>query len=264
MASAEGSEPAAPRKSDTLVTYLERIRLAHAKELLGKRYSKSVVRKGEGQNTSRFERFIREWTRQSLKKSGYKGRANQVASAIIKNARKHELDPLFVMAVIQNESGFNAKARGQDGEIGLMQLMPDTARQVAKKLKMKWKGDKKMLEDPATNIALGTEYLSQLRARFDNHGQLYLAAYNMGAKNVRRALARAVRPKDYPLRVMVNYIGYYTKLSGRPKKESHTPDVTLPPPPETATIDPSEAIARQSQLVSALNEGVTRFVSGER
>jgi soluble lytic murein transglycosylase len=208
----------------------ERVRLTHAKELLGKRYAKSVVRKGEGQESMRFERFIREWSRKRLKAWHYKGRTDQVAKAIVASAKKHQLDPLFVMAVIQNESGFNVQARGRDGEIGLMQLMPDTAKWLAKRTKTQWRG-KATLLDPATNIKLGTEYLALLRTRFDNHGQLYLAAYNMGPKNVRRALARAVRPKDYPLKVMSNYVKYYAKLSGRPAQTPHTVQEVLPVPP---------------------------------
>ena len=61
---------------------------------------------------------------------------------------------------------------------------------------MRWNGEK-TLRDPIANIKLGTAYIAWLREKFDNHSQLYLAAYNMGARSVNKALAQNVWPKDY-------------------------------------------------------------------
>jgi hypothetical protein len=62
-----------------------------------------------------------------------------------------------------------------------MQIRPCTGKEIAQKLKVK----KWNLADPTTNIRFGAYYFSTLRGKFDRHAQLYIAAYNMGAKNVR-------------------------------------------------------------------------------
>jgi soluble lytic murein transglycosylase len=136
----------------------------------------------------------------------------ELPKTIIREAAKHSLDPYFVMAVISGESSFNPQAKGPVGEIGLMQLRPTTGEWMAKKMKMKWRGHRTLL-NPVENIKLGTQYLSWLRSKFDNQSQLYLAAYNMGAKSVRNALARSIRPKDYPRHVMKRYLAYYKKIT---------------------------------------------------
>jgi soluble lytic murein transglycosylase len=82
---------------------------------------------------------------------------------------------------------------------------------MAKKIKMPWKGED-TLRDPVANIKLGTAYIAWLREKFDNHSQLYLAAYNMGARSVNKALAKNVWPKDYPKHVMKRYIAFYRSI----------------------------------------------------
>lgn len=91
-------------------------------------------------------------------------------------AQQYSLDPALVRAVIHAESGFNAQARSQKGAMGLMQLMPGTARmlRVTKPL------------DPDSNILGGTQYLAGLLARFKNDATLATAAYNAGPEAVQR------------------------------------------------------------------------------
>jgi soluble lytic murein transglycosylase-like protein len=86
------------------------------------------------------------------------------------------LDPALVRAVIHAESGFNAGARSQKGAIGLMQLMPETARML---------GVTKP-NTPAGNILGGAQYLAGLLARFKNDVTLATAAYNAGPEAVQR------------------------------------------------------------------------------
>jgi soluble lytic murein transglycosylase len=74
-----------------------------------------------------------------------------------------------------------------------------------------WKG-KKSLKDPSNNIRIGSAYIAYLREEFDFEGQLYLAAYNMGSGNVRKALGKKIRPKDYSTRVMHRYLRFYAEL----------------------------------------------------
>ncbi len=184
-------------------------RLAHAKELLGKYYAKSIVRVGGG--VADLNTFVKERIEEVFEGPNEKY-AKKIYGAILEESRKHGFDPIFLMAVIENESSFKIKARGTSGEIGLMQLMPDTGKWIAQKIGVEYHGAK-TLEDPVLNIRIGAAYMAHLREKFDSHSQLYLAAYNMGQGNVHRALANQVWPKDYPIRVMQRYVRFYTELS---------------------------------------------------
>lgn len=184
-------------------------RVEHARELLGDRYRKSTVKSHEKHVA--LEQSILAAVKHHLPRK-HSHRAHDVAHAIITEAGKHSLDPFFVMAVIAGESSFNPEARGPVGEIGLMQLRPATAKWIAKIAKQKWKGNDS-LKDPVTNIRLGTSYIAWLRKKFDNQGQLYLAAYNMGPRNVKKALSKSVRPKDYPNHVMKRYLAFYKNIA---------------------------------------------------
>ena len=183
-------------------------RWTHAKELLGKHYKKSVVKTGEG--IANLDDFLYEWTHRALKGT-WKKASRAVSQAIIRESEKYGFDPVFLLAVIKSESSFNPEAIGGVGEIGLMQVTPSTAKWIAEKSGLPWKGDKS-LKNPVTNIQIGAAYLAHLREEFDGHSQLYLAAYNMGSGNVQKALDRQVWPKEYPVRVMQNYVKYYTEL----------------------------------------------------
>lgn len=84
----------------------------------------------------------------------------------------------LVDAVIGQESGGNPNARSSAGAVGLMQLLPDTAKEVAKDLGIPW--DPAKMTDPEYNRTLGTAYLNKQLARFDGNVPAALAAYNMG------------------------------------------------------------------------------------
>jgi soluble lytic murein transglycosylase len=193
-------------------------RLNHAKELLGKHYRHSVVRKGE--HWADLSRQIRRWTRQAMKSSPKKV-SDAVAKTILAESRRYELDPVFITAVIQSESSFNPRIVGSAGEIGMMQILPGTGEWIAKKNHLPWKG-KKTLLDPVMNIRIGAAYFNFLRERFDNQSRLYLSAYNMGPKNVERALEKNVWPKEYAQRVMKHYVDFYTELSSEASARGRT------------------------------------------
>jgi soluble lytic murein transglycosylase-like protein len=84
-------------------------------------------------------------------------------------ARKYGLPPAFVRAVVAVESGYQANAVSPKGAIGLMQLMPATARELG--------ADPKI---PEQNVDAGTRYLRDLLLKYDNHAYHALAAYNAG------------------------------------------------------------------------------------
>ena len=183
-------------------------RVGHARELMGNCYKKSIVSTFEKNN--KLEANILATIVSRLPKK-FKKQAKSISHAIFNEAKKHGMDPYFVMAVISGESSFNPLAIGPVDEIGMMQLRPATGKWMAERIKFKWKGNK-TLRDPVANIKLGTAYLAWLREKFDNHGQLYLAAYNMGPKSVKNALIKNVWPKDYPIHVMKRYLAFYKSI----------------------------------------------------
>jgi soluble lytic murein transglycosylase len=97
------------------------------------------------------------------------------------------LDPYVVAAVIREESSYDPRARSGVGAIGLMQLMPDTARFVAQELGRPL-GELAALWEPPVNITLGSRYLAQLAARFRDP-LLAVAAYNAGPHRVQQWVA---------------------------------------------------------------------------
>lgn len=183
--------------------------IAHARELLGKHYDRSVVRFAErmANRGAELKAFVQEQVQGNLRAT-HKAQSTAVSHAILTESERYGFDPLFLLAFIENESSFNPSARGSVGELGLMQITPETAAWVSQKFGLPYAG-KKTLLDPVSNVRLGCAYLSYLRKHFEFHGRLYLAAYNMGPKNVDRALERQIWPQDYAGRVMERYIRYY-------------------------------------------------------
>jgi soluble lytic murein transglycosylase len=106
-------------------------------------------------------------------------------------ARAVGLDPYVVAAVIREESSYDPRARSGVGAMGLMQLMPDTARIVAQELGRPL-SDVALLWEPPVNIALGARYLAQLAQRFHDP-LLAVAAYNAGPHRVQRWVAERPR-----------------------------------------------------------------------
>lgn len=133
----------------------------------------------------------------------------EMETLIRSHAQRHGLSSRLVQAVIQVESGYNPRARSHKGAMGLMQLMPDTARLM--KVSNPY--------DPDENIRGGTLYLRRMLDRFANNVQLALAAYNAGPSAVDRF--RGIPPyretRDYVGRVMELYRsgGEAVSLPGR-------------------------------------------------
>lgn len=94
------------------------------------------------------------------------------------------VDPFLVLSLIRQESAFNVRARSRAGAIGLMQLMPGTARIIARV------SSKQKLFDPAVNVRVGVKYFSRLMTRYSGDVKLALAAYNAGPERVDEWLKR--------------------------------------------------------------------------
>lgn len=142
-------------------------------------------------------------------------------------AQSHTLDEAWIYAVIRQESAFMRDAHSHAGAMGLMQLMPATARSVAKNQLKHTPPRKQQLLKPALNIALGSAYLKQLEQKLQNNPVLATAAYNAGPHRVAKWLPQEDLSADiwielvpfretqrYLKRVM-SYMVIYDKRLGR-------------------------------------------------
>ena len=128
----------------------------------------------------------------------------EVAKVIVSASRRHELPPELVLAVIEVESGYDPYAVSQVGAMGLMQLLPSTAAEMAQRIGMRWQGSA-MLFEPTANIRLGVAYLDQLVDRYASV-RVALAAYNWGPSRIDRRLREGDSlPVVYSDRVLATY-----------------------------------------------------------
>ena len=104
------------------------------------------------------------------------------------------VDKSLVLSVIRQESEFFRAAKSRTGALGLMQLMPNTAKEVARKLKIKYKKSK-LITNENYNIRLGSYYLKYLLKRYDGSKVLTLAAYNAGPANLKKWLSNMGDPR---------------------------------------------------------------------
>lgn len=105
---------------------------------------------------------------------------------VTKAAQQTSVNPLLIFAVARQESAFMADAKSPAGAVGLMQLLPSTAKQTAQKNGMSFTPQD--LIKPEKNIALGSRYLDYLLNVFDGNRILAAAAYNAGPSRVRQWL----------------------------------------------------------------------------
>lgn len=108
---------------------------------------------------------------------------------VVAAARRESLDPYLVLAMIRQESAFDARAESRAGARGLLQLMPATGREVAGKLGLAFTPAR--LWEPEVNLRLGTRYFGQVMEMFGGDAQLALAGYNGGPYRIRRLVREA-------------------------------------------------------------------------
>ncbi|MDR3290490.1 MAG: lytic transglycosylase domain-containing protein [Rickettsiales bacterium] len=107
----------------------------------------------------------------------------------LKNSNSH-----LIHAIIKQESGFHVLASSRVGASGFMQIMPATAKILAKQLKLKY--NKKQLQtNPIYNILLGSQYINSLISQFDGSEVLAIASYNAGPGAVKRWISRYGDPR---------------------------------------------------------------------
>ena len=107
--------------------------------------------------------------------------------SIFAYADQYDLDPSLIYGVIRQESAFMEDARSPVGALGLMQLMPQTGKQTARSLKIRYLGSQALLHSDQ-NIRLGSAYLNKLMKRYNGSPVLAAAAYNAGPHRVSRWL----------------------------------------------------------------------------
>lgn len=128
-----------------------------------------------------------------------------VEELILRHASRQRLDPRLVRAVVQVESGYNPLAVSHKGAMGLMQLMPETARLL----------EVRNPYDPEENLRGGTTYLRALMDRFQGRLELALAAYNAGPQAVEQydGIPPYAETRSYVARVLELFHGRRVDVS---------------------------------------------------
>ena len=106
---------------------------------------------------------------------------------IQRHSQEFEIDPLFVASMIREESRYNAEIASWAGALGLMQIMPATGQDLARRLRIR-RFRTAMLLNPEINIKMGTWYMKHLMDKFENNHALVAGAYNGGPGRIQRWL----------------------------------------------------------------------------
>ena len=134
--------------------------------------------------------------------SDIRERASQYQKIINKYSKNYGVDSRLITAIITTESCFKTKARSHKGAVGLMQLMPRTAK--------RWGVRNRRSDDQ--NIRGGTRYIAHLINRFNGNVKLAIAAYNAGEGNVDKH--NGIPPFKSTRKYVRNVVLVYSKLGG--------------------------------------------------
>jgi soluble lytic murein transglycosylase-like protein len=142
---------------------------------------------------------------------GHSASAEEIDSSIVMAAARHNVDPNLVRAVVKVESNFNSNAVSRKGAMGLMQLMPATA----KSLKVQ------NPFDPDQNVDAGVRHLKQLLENYGGDVNLTLAAYNAGSGAVARSsgIPRYAETQNYVRRITNLYYGGFDLGASAPSRD---------------------------------------------
>jgi len=130
---------------------------------------------------------------------GHQASPEEIDQSIVMAAARHNVDPNLVRAVVKVESNFNSNAVSRTGAMGLMQLMPKTARELRVKNPF----------DAQQNVDAGVRHLKYLLENYNGDVNLTLAAYNAGEGAVRRSagVPHIAETQDYVRKITNLYYG---------------------------------------------------------
>ena len=142
---------------------------------------------------------------------GHQASQEEIDSSIVMAAARHNVDPNLVRAVVKVESNFNSNAVSRKGAMGLMQLMPSTAREL--KVSNPF--------DPDQNVDAGVRHLKQLLENYRGDVNLTLAAYNAGSGAVARSagIPHYAETQNYVRRITNLYYGGFDLSPSGPSHE---------------------------------------------
>ena len=180
-------------------------RKQQAQDILKDSYLDSVAARFED------DPFLSDHIEKYLTKNGRQLPTRELVKTIIKVSRENKYDPVFILAIIKTESQFKPHAIGAAGEIGLMQIKPDTAQWICEKKGLKWRGAQS-LKDPHYNIEVGALYFKYLKKSLKSQAVSYIVAYNMGINKLSRVPASEVKKNVYFSKVLNNYLSIYHDL----------------------------------------------------
>lgn len=144
------------------------------KQMLQERINQPEIKQQSSNIYNNMPTFPIMPTNESVSSVGNAISPPQFDSVISQKANKYGIDEKLIHSVIKAESNYRANAKSGAGALGLMQLMPATARGLGVNNPL----------DPSQNIEGGTKYLSQMLDRYNGNIELALAAYNAGPGNV--------------------------------------------------------------------------------
>jgi soluble lytic murein transglycosylase-like protein len=142
---------------------------------------------------------------------GHQASQDEIDSSIVMAAARHNVDPNLVRAVVKVESNFNSNAVSRKGAMGLMQLMPSTARSL--KVNNPF--------DPEQNVDAGVRHLKQLLENYGGNVDLTLAAYNAGSGAVARSagVPHFAETQNYVRRITNLYYGGFDLSPSGPRHD---------------------------------------------
>lgn len=139
-----------------------------------------------------------------------------VARALANAELEYGLPVLMTLAMIEQESRFDPHAKGPTGSLGLMQVQPQTARDVARRHGLAWQSDR-TLYDPVQNVRIATAYLGEMRQRFGTLDHA-IAAFNIGPGALERLIAtRPLRHGPYLKKIHAHASALSTSFGSAPE-----------------------------------------------
>jgi len=161
------------------------------------------------------------------------------AFPIVELGATGSIERALALALAKQESSFNAGAVSTSGALGLMQLLPGTARDVAGRAKVPFIQDK-LTRDPTYNVQLGSQYLAEMLQRFGGSYELALAGYNAGPNRVARWIEAGGDPRTakidmidwiemMPFRETRNYVQRIMEAVTVYRSRLNGPFQTVPP-----------------------------------